>query len=94
MGYPPIPLSFLGRIIFCFRKIPSKNSYFCPFLTPLAEKIRQVVFDGLLLNEKKLKSSKSNVIFVMKVLMDPGPPPDYDTAVVIKRNNFFPNVQR
>ena len=40
------------------------------------------------------KSSKSNVIFVMKVLMDPGPPPDYDTAVVIKRNNFFPNVQR
>ena len=30
----------------------------------------------------------------MKVLMDPGPPPDYDTAVVIKRNNFFPNVQR
>ena len=41
-----------------------------------------------------MKSSKSNVIFVMKVLMDPGPPPDYDTAVVIKRNNFFPNVQR
>ena len=39
------------------------------------------------MNEKKTE-------IVMKVLMDPGPPPDYDTAVVIKRNNFFPNVQR
>ena len=29
---------------------------------------------------------------VSQVLLDPGPPPDYDTAVVIKKNNFFPNV--
>ena len=37
--------------------------------------------------------SKQNCqMFAFQVLLDPGPPPDYDTAVVIKRNNFFPNV--
>ena len=33
-----------------------------------------------------------NENFKLFASQDPGPPPDYDTAVVIKKNNFFPNV--